>query len=111
MRSSHRRSDDDAVRPHTMHDPEGDGFSEVADEQLDRLEEVDPDAFHDVLLLCTLVFDRPERAQAMSSAITTTRGIVMRLPVPGRSPLKVFWTTHGDGGKPRIEAVLDHPAG
>ena len=51
------------------------------------------------------------RPQAMSSAITTTRGIVMRLPVPGRSPLKVFWTTHGDDGNPRIEAVLDHPAG
>lgn len=93
-----------------MRDPDGDGFSEVADEQFDRLEEAGPDAVHDVLLLSVLIFDHPERAQAISSTITTTRGTVMRLSVPGRSPLKVFWTIHGDDGNPRIGALLDHPA-
>jgi hypothetical protein len=31
--------------------------------------------------------------------------VVLRLPVPGRRPYKVFWTSAG----PRIEAVFPHP--
>jgi hypothetical protein len=81
----------------------------IAEEQLDALERSDPDAYRDVMLLCGLVFDHTERAHAMSSAITTSRGIVMRLAVPGRSPLKLFWTREGAGDGPRIEAVLEHP--
>jgi hypothetical protein len=84
-------------------------YSAVADAQLDALERTDPDSSHDVLVLCGLVFDHPERAHAMSSAITTGRGIVLRLAVPGRSPLKVLWTRDGAGDGPRIEAVLKHP--
>jgi len=84
-------------------------YSAVAEEQLDTLERSDPDAYRDVMLLCGLVFDHTERAHAMSSAITTRPGIVMRLAVPGRSPLKVFWTRAGAGDGPRIEAVLEHP--
>jgi len=86
-----------------------DAYSEVADEQLDELELRDPAACSDVLLLCRLVFDHPLRAQAMSSAFMTSRGIVMRLAVPGHHPLKIFWTVRGADGRPRIEAVLDHP--
>jgi hypothetical protein len=89
-----------------MHD---EAYSPVADEQLDALEGTDPDAYRDVLTVCGLVFDHPERAQAMSSAIATEHGIVMRLAVPGRSPLKVFWTRLGAEDGPRIEAVLEHP--
>jgi hypothetical protein len=88
-------------------------YSAVAEEQLDALERADPDASRDVILLCGLVFDHPERAHAMSSAITTDGGIVLRLAVPGRSPLKLFWTRDGAGDGagdgPRIEAVLPHP--
>ncbi len=83
--------------------------SEVAEEQLDALERTDPGAYRDVMLLCGLIFDHTGRAHAMSTAITTSRGIVMRLAVPGRHPLKVFWTREGAGDGPRIEAVLEHP--
>ena len=84
-------------------------YSAVADEQLDALERSDPAAYHDVLTLCGLIFDHPGRARSMSSAITTDLGVVLRLAVPGRPPLKVFWTMNGAGDGPRIEAVLDHP--
>ncbi len=88
-----------------MHD---EASSAVADEQVDALARTDPDAYRDILTLCGLVFDHPERAQTMSSAITTEHGIVMRLAVPGRDPLKVFWTRLGAADGPRIEAVLEH---
>jgi hypothetical protein len=86
-----------------------DAFSEIADEQLDALELGDPAAYRDVLLLCRLVFDHTSRAKAMSSAIITDQGIVMRLAVPGHSPLKLFWSVRGADGRPRIEAVIEHP--
>jgi hypothetical protein len=84
-------------------------YSEVADQQLDALGRDDPEAYRDVVLLCGLVFDRPGQARAMSSAITTSRGVVLRLAVLGRHPLKIFWTPQGADGDPRVEAVLDHP--
>jgi hypothetical protein len=80
-------------------------YSEVADEQLDDLERSDPDLYNDVLTMCELVFSSPGQARTMSTAIRTQDGIVMRLPVPGRHPYKVFWTSDG----PRIEAVFPHP--
>jgi len=86
-----------------------DAFSAIADEQLHALELSDPEALRDVLILCRLVFDHPQRAQAMSSAIVTSQGVVLRLAVPGHHPLKIFWTTRGADGGPRVEAVLEHP--
>jgi hypothetical protein len=80
-------------------------YSEVADRQLDALQASDPDLYNDVLTMCELVFANPGRARSMSTAIQTREGIVLRLPVPGRSPYKVFWTSDG----PRIEAVFPHP--
>jgi hypothetical protein len=82
-----------------------DDYSSVADEQLDELYAADPDTSNDVLTVCELIFNNPSRAQSMSSAIQTRDGIAFRLPVPGRAPLKVFWTSEG----PRIEAIFPHP--
>jgi hypothetical protein len=44
-------------------------------------------------------------AQSYSAAVTTSSGIVFRLPVAGHPPYKVFWTSAG----PRVEAVFPHP--
>ena len=81
------------------------GYSEVADRQLDELQVSDPELYNDVLTICELVFEHPSRAQAMSTAIQTPDGVVLRLAVPGRFPYKVFWTS----SEPRIEAVFPHP--
>ena len=80
-------------------------YSEVADRQLHELQASNPDLDNDVLTVCELVFNQPGRAQAMSVAVQTPDGIVLRLPVPGRVPYKVVWTSAG----PRIEAVFPHP--
>ncbi|TVR37026.1 MAG: hypothetical protein EA388_02420 [Nitriliruptor sp.] len=79
-------------------------YSEVADGQLDELQNSDPDLSNDILTVCEFVLDHPARAQSMSSAVQTPNGIVLRLAVPVRSPYKVFWTSSG----PRIEAVFPH---
>lgn len=80
-------------------------YSEVADGQLDEIAASDPDVYNDVLTVCELIFDNAARAQSMSTAIQTHDGVVLRLAVPGRYPLKVFWTSAG----PRVEAVFPHP--
>lgn len=79
-------------------------FSAIADQQLDRLQIDDPALYNDVLTVCELIFSDPTRAQSMSAAIRTDRGVVFRLAVPGRFPHKVFWVWSG----PRIEAVFPH---
>lgn len=79
--------------------------SEVADQQLDALQESDPDLYNDILTTGEFVFDHPSRAQAMSAAVRTPDDIGLRLAVPGRFPHKVFWTSAG----PRIAAVFPHP--
>lgn len=85
---------------------EGGSYSEVADQQLDELEAGDDaDLYNAVLDVCKLIFRFPGRAQSMASAIKTDQGIRMRLPVPGHSPYKVFWSTEG----PRIEAIFPYP--
>jgi hypothetical protein len=81
-------------------------YSEVADKQLDALEQgPDPDLYNAVLDACELIFRLPERAQSMSSAITTQQGIRLRRPVAGFPPYQVFWTPDG----PRVEAVFPYP--
>lgn len=81
-------------------------YSQIADEQLDKIERDDPDLYEEALKACELIFDRPSSAQALSSAITTgTGGVVFRLPVIGHPPWYVFWTSDG----PSVEAVLRHP--
>lgn len=80
-------------------------YSEVADEQLDALEQgPDVDLYNAVLDACELIFRLPAQAQARSTAITTAQGIRLRLPVAGHPPYKVFWSSDG----PRIEAVFPH---
>jgi hypothetical protein len=54
---------------------------------------------------CELIFRMPGLAHSLSTAVTTSEGIRMRLPVPGHPRYKVFWSTDG----PRIEAVFPHP--
>ncbi|MCA4727430.1 hypothetical protein [Mycolicibacterium fortuitum] len=84
---------------------EGD-YSTVADAQLDELENgPDVDLYNSILDTIELIFRLPSQAQALSTAITTSDGIRMRLPVIGHPPYKVFWSTEG----PRIEAVFPHP--
>lgn len=84
---------------------EGD-YSEVADAQLDELEQGDDADLYDAVLdAIELIFRAPGQAQALSTAITTDDGIAMRLAVAGQSPYKVFWSTAG----PRIEAIFPHP--
>ncbi len=85
-------------------------FSKIADGQLDTLEAGDdPDLYEAVLQACRLVFTEPGRAQDPSSAVMTSDGLVMRLPVVG-SRFKVFWRTdfpEGEGA--RIEAIFPYP--
>jgi hypothetical protein len=84
---------------------EGD-YSEVADTQLDTLENgPDVDLYNSVLDTIEFIFRLPRQAQSLSTAITTPGGTRMRLPVIGHPPYKVFWSTDG----PRIEAVFPHP--
>lgn len=86
---------------------EGD-YSEVADGQLDALE-AGPDAglYNAVLDACELILGYPAHAQSRSTAVTTNEGIRLRLPGPGHSPYKVFWSSNA--GESRIEAVFPHP--
>lgn len=82
------------------------GYCEVADSQLDALEAgSDPALCNAVLDACELILGHPSKAQALSSALTTETGVILRLAVVGHPPVKVFWSTQG----PRIEAVLPHP--
>ena len=80
-------------------------YSEIADRQLDNLEERDPTLYNDALTVCEAIFLTPGRAQSMSAAVQTEHGLIFRLAVPGRHPYKVFWTSSG----PRIEAVFPNP--
>jgi hypothetical protein len=83
-----------------------DAYSDVADVQLDALEaRADAALYNAVLDTCDLIFRLPAEAQSRSTAVTTKDGVVMRLPVTGHPPYKVFWTT----AAPRIEAVFPHP--
>lgn len=79
-----------------------DFYSEIADQQLDALERLNPDLYHAVLSACESIFDHPEQAQSLSRAITTEQGIRMVLSVPGFPPYEVFWSTE----LPRVEAVF-----
>ncbi|MGC2174928.1 MAG: hypothetical protein WA614_05645 [Acidimicrobiales bacterium] len=81
------------------------GYSEIANEQLDEIETSDADLYNDVCVLCEFILDHPDKAQSLSSALTTKDGIRFRLAVPGHHPYKVFWSSSG----PRIEAVFPYP--
>jgi hypothetical protein len=84
---------------------EGD-YSEIADAQLDVLEAgSDVDLYNAAPDDYDLIFRLPGQAQALSTAITTTEGVRLRLPVAGYPRYKIFWSTDG----PRIDAVFPHP--
>lgn len=83
-------------------------YADVAGDQIDALEAgPDMELFNAVLDACELVFRATGLAQSKSSAVRSANGIVLRLPVTGHPPYKVFWSQTPDG--PRIEAVLPHP--
>ncbi|HBJ72806.1 MAG TPA: hypothetical protein DDY88_03645 [Actinobacteria bacterium] len=84
-----------------------DGYSEIADQQLDALErDHDADLYNAVLDACDLIFRLQGKAQSLSTTIITADGqTLLRLPVAGHPPYKVFWSSQG----PRIEAVFPHP--
>ena len=62
-------------------------YSRIADKQLDILE-AGPDAglYNALLDACELILRLPGQARSRSTAITTTEGIRLRLPVPGHPP-------------------------
>ena len=90
-------------------DPTFEGsYSDIADEQLDDLENgPDHDLHNAALDACELIFVAPDQAQFRSTAVTTREGIRFRLPIAGHPPYKVFWSS-ADAG-PRIEAVSRTP--
>jgi hypothetical protein len=82
------------------------GYSEIANDQLDEIEDSgDPGLCDAILVVCEFVLDHPAEAQSRSSALTTKDGICFRLSVPGQHPYKIFWTR----SRPRIEAVFPYP--
>lgn len=88
----------------SSHIPLQGDYSEIANQQLDELEANDPDRYNDILTMCEFVFSDLVGAQSTSSAVQTSRGIVLRLPVPGRRA-SAFWTSAG----PRVEAIFPYP--
>ena len=81
------------------------GYSEIANAQLDEIENGDdPDLYSALLDVCEFVLANPGQAQSRSSALTTAEGIRFRLAVPGHHPYKVLWSSDG----PRIEAVFPY---
>ena len=82
-----------------------DDYSATAEEQLDDLEAgPDVDLYNAIIEACETIFVAPAIAQTLSTALQTRDGIVLRLPVAGHPPYKLFWSTAG----PRIEAVFPH---
>lgn len=83
-----------------------DGYSEIAEQQLDLLEKgADMNLYNAVLQGVDLIFDHPREARLRSTAVSSNDGVVYRLPVVGHRPYKIFWTSEG----PSIEAVFPHP--
>lgn len=81
------------------------GYSEIANTQLDEIENVGNVGLYGALLdVCEFVLANPGQAQSRSSALITAEGIRFRLAVPGHHPYKVFWSSDG----PRIEAVFPY---
>ncbi len=87
-------------------DPPRAGYSDVAAEQLDEIEQRDVDLLDDLVDICEDILDRPQAYRDSAAAINTEQGIRMRSAVPGRHPYKVFWSTAG----PRIEAIFPYPS-
>lgn len=82
-----------------------DPYAPVAVEQLTALHDgPDVDLYNAVLDVIDVVLAQPGIAQSMSSAILADGEVIMRLPVPGHHPFKVFWTTDG----PTIRAVFPY---
>jgi hypothetical protein len=80
-----------------------DEYSQVADEQLDALESgSDVGLYNAVLDACELILRFPSEAQLHSTAITTSVGVRLVLPVVGQT-VRVYWSS---GPPPRVEAVF-----
>ncbi|MGV1004285.1 MAG: hypothetical protein ACOYEV_05850 [Candidatus Nanopelagicales bacterium] len=80
-----------------------DTYSRIADAQLDALEvAADADLYNAVLQTCALILRLPQRAQALSTPVTTPRGTVWRLPVLDHPPYCVYWAG-------RIELIYPSP--
>lgn len=80
-----------------------DTYSRIADAQLDVLQAGgDADLYNAVLETCALILRLPHRAQALSTPITTPRGICWRLPVLDHAPYCVYWAG-------RIELIYPSP--
>ncbi len=99
-------------------DSDPDRMGHYADRVVPLLQDLklkDPDLYKAIQEACTHIIEHPLRAQAQSTGIQVPRanedgvirgrGMLMRLPVVGHPPWKVFWTTV----RPRIEAVFEYP--
>lgn len=87
-----------------------DNYSEVANQQLDALEQ-GPDAglYNEILRVCEKIFDDPDDIRKFSTVVQTKEGMRFRTAVPGKLPYKIFWSRTSDG-LVRIEAVFPYPS-
>ncbi len=86
-----------------------DNYSEVANQQLDALEQgPDVDLYNELIGVCGEILDAPEHLRKFSTVIQTTEGARFRTPVPGKDPYKIFWSKTTEG-QVRIEAVFPYP--
>jgi hypothetical protein len=85
-----------------------DDYSEVANQQLDTLEQgPDADLYNEIIEVCAKIFDNPDHLRRFSTVIQTTEGTRFRTPVPGKEPYKIFWLKTSEG-LVRIEAVFPY---
>ena len=87
-----------------------DNYSQVANEQLDALEQgPDADLHNEILGFCEKILDDPEDIRKFSTVIQTKEGTRFRTAVPGKEPYKIFWSITS-GGLVRIEAIYPYPS-
>lgn len=87
-----------------------DDYSEVANQQLDALEQgADAGLYNEILEVCEKILDNPDHVRKFSTVIQTKEGMRFRTPVPGKDPYKIFWSKTSEG-LVRIEAVFPYPA-
>ena len=83
-----------------------DNYSEVAEEQLNILEnDSDVRLYNEILKVCHQIFDEPVQLRKYSSVVTTAEGLRFSTSVPGGFPYKVFWSM-SPNGLIRIELSL-----
>lgn len=84
-------------------------YSQIAWDQLDALEQADPQCYADVLDLVEGILNDPGRARGTADVLMTSSGTRFKNFIDDRYPLAVVWSEDPADG-PRIEAIFPHPA-